>query len=517
MQSYTSLSRQEMPHKRNKNTQKRRAAIWVSLGALVIIIPLVLVCSVIVFFQAQGINLPGVTIYEQDVGLRSRQETALLIDEIWNHDRQMTLILSENPNTTFQLSSEDLGYWVDPAATANTAYDIGRAADPLPDVQGVLKGEKQVVLPILYFDESVAIETLKTLAKSLTIPAKEASLIYQNDAWVALPGVNGQTLDIDTTLNLLYENAFLNLTTQSALLQMKSVSPVISDLNSVLDDVNEVILQELSASAYDPITDKYFNWTVPIEYKRSWVNVNPDTYEVELSYSPQDVESVFKEWEEELGEGHSLSNLPDLDAIITMWQEGQNIHATVHHSSTSYVVDKGESLWSISLKLGIPMWYILDANPGLTIDNLNAGTNLTIPSKNVLLPLPVVPNKRIKIDIGAQQMQVIENGQIKNTYPVSTGVSDSPTMAGVFQIQTHEINAYASNWDLYMPHFMGIYEAWPDFMNGIHGLPLLSNGHRLWASTLGTPASYGCIILDLKAAEDLYNWADAGVVVEIIN
>jgi len=231
MQSYTSLSRQEMPHKRNKNTQKRRVAIWVSLGALVIIIPLVLVCSVIVFFQAQGINLPGVTIYEQAVGLRSRQETAFLTDELWNHDRQMTLILSENPNTTFQLSSEDLGYWVDPAATANTAYDIGRAADPLPDVQGVLKGEKQVVLPILYFDESVAIETLKTLAKSLTIPAKEASLIYQNDAWVALPGVNGQTLDIDTTLNLLYENAFLNLTTQSALLQMKSVSPVISDLN----------------------------------------------------------------------------------------------------------------------------------------------------------------------------------------------------------------------------------------------------------------------------------------------
>jgi len=190
-----------------------------------------------------------------------------LIDEIWNHDRQMTLISSENPNTTIQLSSKDLGYWVDPAATANTAYDIGRAADPLHEVQGALKGEKHVILPILYFDESVAIETLKTLAKSLTIPAKEASLIYQNDTWVALPGVNGQTLDIDTTLNLLYENAFLNLTTQSALLQMKSVSPVISDLNSVLDDVNEVILQELTASAYDPITDKYFNWTVPIRCK----------------------------------------------------------------------------------------------------------------------------------------------------------------------------------------------------------------------------------------------------------
>jgi len=77
------------------------------------------------------------------------------------------------------------------------------------------------------------------------------------------------------------------------------------------------------------------------------------------------------------------------------------------------------------------------------------------------------------------------------------------------------LNAYAANWDLGMPHFMGIYEAWPGFMNGIHGLPLLSNGHRLWASTLGRQASYGCIILDLEAAESLYSWADTGVVVEI--
>ena len=52
-------------------------------------------------------------------------------------------------------------------------------------------------------------------------------------------------------------------------------------------------------------------------------------------------------------------------------------------------------------------------------------------------------------------------------------------------------------------------------MNGIHGLPTLSNGNRLWAGNLGHPVSYGCIILDLDAAEDLYNWAEEGVVVEI--
>jgi lipoprotein-anchoring transpeptidase ErfK/SrfK len=45
---------------------------------------------------------------------------------------------------------------------------------------------------------------------------------------------------------------------------------------------------------------------------------------------------------------------------------------------------------------------------------------------------------------------------------------------------------------------------------------LLSNGKRLWADILGKPASFGCIILDLDAAEELYTWAENGVVVEII-
>jgi len=161
------------------------------------------------------------------------------------------------------------------------------------------------------------------------------------------------------------------------------------------------------------------------------------------------------------------------------------------------------------------MFMIMEANPEVSENTLYAGMQIIIPSLNDLLPLPVVQNKRIVISISEQHMWIYENGELYKDYVISTGMEDSPTMAGIFQIQTHVLDAYASNWDLWMPHFMGIYEAWDGFMNGIHGLPLLSNGHRLWASNLGTPASYGCIILDLDEAEELYYWADEGVVVEI--
>ncbi|NTW44855.1 MAG: L,D-transpeptidase, partial [Anaerolineaceae bacterium] len=167
-------------------------------------------------------------------------------------------------------------------------------------------------------------------------------------------------------------------------------------------------------------------------------------------------------------------------------------------------------------KVGIPYWKIQEANPGTSIIGIGPGQELTIPSKNDLLPLPVVPGKRVVISISEQHMWIYENRELRSEHVISTGIDRSPTLPGFFQIQTHEINAYASNWDLWMPNFLGIYEAVPGFMNGIHGLPLLSSGVRLWGNVLGSKASYGCIIMTLDAAEDLYNWAENGVVVEIL-
>jgi lipoprotein-anchoring transpeptidase ErfK/SrfK len=126
-----------------------------------------------------------------------------------------------------------------------------------------------------------------------------------------------------------------------------------------------------------------------------------------------------------------------------------------------------------------------------------------------------VPNKRIVISISEQRMWTYENQTLRSEHVVSTGIARSPTLPGLFQVLSHIENAYASRWDLWMPHFLGIYDALPGFTNGIHGLPLLSSGVRLWGNVLGRPASYGCIILALDAAEDLYGWAEDGVVVEI--
>jgi lipoprotein-anchoring transpeptidase ErfK/SrfK len=180
-----------------------------------------------------------------------------------------------------------------------------------------------------------------------------------------------------------------------------------------------------------------------------------------------------------------------------------------------YQVSPQDTLISISFKVGIPYWKWLESNPQVTARGLVPGESLTIPPRDAMLELPVIQGKRIVISITEQRMWVYENGELIREHLVSTGIPNSPTMPGLFQVKSHYLNAYASNWNLTMPHFLGIYHAVPNFLNGIHGLPLLSNGVRLWANVLGQPASYGCVILDLEAAEALYSWAEDGVVVEI--
>jgi hypothetical protein len=90
------------------------------------------------------------------------------------------------------------------------------------------------------------------------------------------------------------------------------------------------------------------------------------------------------------------------------------------------------------------------------------------------------------VSVAEQRMRVYEYGALLHDWPVSTGIAKSPTHTGVFQILSQEENAYASLWDLWMPHFQAIYAAGPDFYNGIHGLPTLSSGRRLWEGLLGS-------------------------------
>jgi hypothetical protein len=126
---------------------------------------------------------------------------------------------------------------------------------------------------------------------------------------------------------------------------------------------------------------------------------------------------------------------------------------------------------------------------------------------------PYSGNKRIEIDISEQHMYVYEGETLVYSFIASTGMGNS-TRVGTFSVLNKIPNAYGATWNIWMPNWLGIY--WSgSLQNGIHALPILSNGATLWAGYLGTPISYGCIVLDTYDAQVLYDWADIGTPVEI--
>jgi lipoprotein-anchoring transpeptidase ErfK/SrfK len=189
----------------------------------------------------------------------------------------------------------------------------------------------------------------------------------------------------------------------------------------------------------------------------------------------------------------------------------------VTYRSRTYTVRGGETLLGLAWKFGIPGWRISQSNPGVNLDRLAIGQVVTIPPKDANLTLPVIADKRIVVSISQQRMWVYERGVVRWEWVISTGVWDSPTMPGVFQILSHHVSAYAGNWDLDMPYFMGIYETVPGFTNGIHGMVTRRGASLLWENALGRPVTYGCILLSNAHVKTLYEWAPEGVVVEVRN
>ena len=126
-----------------------------------------------------------------------------------------------------------------------------------------------------------------------------------------------------------------------------------------------------------------------------------------------------------------------------------------------------------------------------------------------------VNNHLILVDISEQHMYVYEGETLVFSFVVSTGLPGLETAPGTYHVQSKIENAYGSTWDIWMPHWLGIY--WAGYLeNGIHSLPILPGGGRLWEGYLGAPISYGCVVLGIVEAEQLWNWAQLGDTVIVL-
>jgi LysM repeat protein len=190
------------------------------------------------------------------------------------------------------------------------------------------------------------------------------------------------------------------------------------------------------------------------------------------------------------------------------------------HAATTHTVQPGETLMAVAIHYNVTLWTLVQVNSIANPARIFPGQVLVIPRASSLAsasapaPSGTGGGKRVVIDLSEQHLYAYQGGTLVYSFVASTGMPGARTIPGGFHVLDKIPNAYASTWGLQMPHWLGIYWA-GSLENGIHALPILSNGQRLWEGHLGTPVSYGCVILGTEEARMLYEWAEVGMPVVI--
>ncbi len=495
---------------RKAKASNKRFYMWLAAGAAAFVL---MSCAALTlgvgFIYSRGI-LPGVSAGGISLGRLSQDEAAQKLAIEWN-----TLQVTDGQRA-WRYNASDLGITLDAKATAQEAYDQGRGN--LANLFGALIGRVDTE-PIINIDTAVLQNTLTTNADQFSQAPVNAGVKLDNGQVMTTPPQNGRSLDVAATMTRLQQDSGSILADGRLELVMQAVAPAMSDASPMVEQARHLLSSPLDIRIFDPITGDSVYWSAQPDQWANWLSADSDPASptgLVLTANDAPVRAYLTAQSGVLDSTRYL----DFDEAVTNVQqairEGRtNPYARVYHHDSQYVVQPGDTITSIAWDVGQPYLYIQQANGG--INGVSVGQSITIPSPDNYLPYTVNPDKRIVVSISQQRTQVFENGSLKWDWAASTGISDSPTWPGIYQVISHEPNAYAGNWDLWMPHFMGVYQPIPgaDFTNGFHGFPTRGGWQLLWTNSLGTKVTYGCILLSNDNAELLYNWAEEGVVVEI--
>ena len=120
--------------------------------------------------------------------------------------------------------------------------------------------------------------------------------------------------------------------------------------------------------------------------------------------------------------------------------------------------------------------------------------------------------KYIDINLAVQILSTFENGEILDSYLISSGKRGMETPKGQYAIRNKTPRAWSKVYGLYMPFWMALVS---DGKFGMHELPEWPSGYKEGANHLGIPVSHGCVRLGIGPAKTVYDWAEIGTPVVV--
>jgi len=111
----------------------------------------------------------------------------------------------------------------------------------------------------------------------------------------------------------------------------------------------------------------------------------------------------------------------------------------------------------------------------------------------------------IDVNLSQQRTYAYEGDTLVNSFVVSTGTWQTPTVTGKFKIWIKVRSQAMSGPGYYLPDVPYVMYFYKDY--GLHG--------TYWHNNFGTPMSHGCVNLTIPDSEWLYNFASVGTVVNV--
>ena len=452
---------------------------------------------------ALGVNLGDMTAEKAEAALR----------DAWDNRLRVRLTDGER---VWSAAPAELGMAFDARAVVADAFAVGMAGIPLG----------WTVQPAIALDYIAAQNYLLDLAQQVQVEPFNAGYALRDGQVVTVAGRPGRIMDVGQTMETLTADP-LRALRDGLRLRMTPIPPDVADAAPYLADARAFAARPFQLRGYDPYLDQTIAWGTTPEVVVSWLEAGPSSLTLrEQAFLP------FLEAQNSslAASGQAARYLDTLETIEQMRQaiarQSDSVDLRIRYRPAQYTVVAGDTATRIARKTGIPFYLIEQSNPGRDLNVLAIGDRLNLPSRDLALPLPPVPHKRIVVDLRTQSLVAYEHGQRVFSWLISSGKSEAPTSPGIYQILSHNEVASGSSytlcsaqgcgqWKMYW--FMGIYEVVPGLMNGFHGAVLLPNGAYLGGGNVGVPYTFGCIMSQDDNARLLYEWADEGTIVEIIS
>ena len=438
----------------------KKKRLWLWIGAPVAAVAAGAVAASLVLIA------PGTAVAGVPVGFMTPGAATDAIDQ---RLASTSLVLGDGGPT---VTGADLGATVDAAALASAAFDER-------PMWNVTQWFGDAVDAPITLDADAATAALRAAVPAAFTDPTPAAVSFDGTAFVVTPAVDGTGIDVDAVTAALHD-AFVAGKT-SATIDLTS-SPVASPATTEKAQAAAGQANAMLANIGFYVGDER---TVPVDAATaaSWLTITPaadgDFTIVADAAKIQPVVDTLA----------PLVNRDPVNGTVITNSDGTVLETTVPGADGR----------------------VLGDTSGVANDFAN---QLASGNGAYALPVEVTPavtttlQRLLEVDLSEQRLYLKENGNVVDSWAISSGESRSPTITGHYRVNSHyrvqtmsSTSATDPYWNYEVPNI-----EWIMYFNGsqaFHGV--------YWHNNFGTPMSHGCVGMPNSRAKQIYDWSPNGV------